>query len=121
MDFYMHHGRTDPDGAPQSLVRYKDESTDQGVRIEYIDIDDWGFEGPRLTGVIGFHCTYGVDGNWNLYFEDKRSADEAQHVTGWHRWDECALTARFSEDNSLLRIDDPEYSVPHYFGDWGIK
>ena len=114
MDFYMYHGRTDPTGPPQAIVR-------AGDKVEYVDIDDWGFEGPRLKGVIGFHCTYGTSGHWNLWFKSDRAADEAHWLTGWERWDDRALTARFSSDGSLLRINDPAYPRAHYFGDWGIK
>lgn len=114
MDFYMHHGRTNPDGAAQQKVIYSD-------RVEYLDVDDWGFEGPRLKGVIGFHCTYGVQGNWNLWFEDSSSADEAARVTGWEFFDNNALTVKFSEDNSTVKITDPDSGAFEFFGDWGIK
>lgn len=111
MDFYMYHGRTTPDGPPQQL-------DDKGVPS---DVDDWGFEGPRLHGVIGFHCTYGVSGTWTLWFDSKESADEAAAMTGWDRWDETSLEVRFSTDETLVVIRDPRYDRLHYFGDWGIK
>ena len=114
MDFYMYHGRIDPKGSPQAYTR-----TVEGV--QYSDVDDWGFEGRRLSGVIGFHCTYGPHGHFNLYFEDDRAAKEAQRVTGWDEWEDNALTVRFSPEYDQVRIDDPAFGIPHYFGDWGIK
>lgn len=111
MDFYMLHGRTAPDGPPQSI-------DDKG---NVTDIDDWGFDGPRLGGVVGFHCTYGASGHWNLWFDEPTSADIAQALTGWERWDDCALTVRFSDDGTLVAIRDRDYNRDHFFGDWGLK
>lgn len=111
MDFYMYHGRIAPDAPPQRL---DEDGTAHAV-------DDWGFDGPRLSGVIGFHCTYGTSGHWNLYFESKEATDVAQGITGWERWDEDALTVDFSPDNDMVCIRDLTYNRPHYFGDWGIK
>lgn len=110
MNFYMHHGRTDPDGLPQVLG---EDGTPR-------DVDDWGFEGPRLSGVIGFHSTYGSQGHWNLWFDEPTSADIAHALTGWEFWDDCALTVRFSPDDSLVAIRDAAYNRDHYFADWGI-
>lgn len=107
MDFYMYHGRLDPDGGP---------SDEDGNCI-----DNWGFEGPRLAGVTGFHCTYGVDGHWNLWFDKPTSADIAEALTGWDRWEDCALTVAFSTDNSLVSIFNTAKQRAEYFGDWGIK
>lgn len=108
----MHHGRTDPDGAPQQRVVYSD-------RVEYIDVDDWGFDGPRLKGVTGFHCTYGVDGHFNLWFESDSAASEAEKLTGWNFWDNNALTVEFSKDNTMVKIHTRDNEI-HYFGDWGL-
>lgn len=111
MDFYMHHGRTDPDGPPQLL-------DSNGTPF---DVDDWGFEGPHLTGCIGFHATYGVQGHWNLYFENSDAANRAEALTGWQRWDDNCLTVDFSTDNSCVRIRDAQFNRDHFFGDWGLK
>jgi len=107
MDFYMHHGRLDPKGGPEDPPGNP--------------VDGWGFEGPRLQGCIGFHCTYGVDGHFNVFFEDWKARAIARELTGWEPWDETGLTARFSDDNTLLAIEDRCSGVTHYFGDWGIK
>ena len=110
MVFYMTHGRVD-NGPPQSLAK------DGTATV----IDDWGFDGPRLPGVIGFHCTYGVDGYWNLYFDTPQHVALAQAATGWQTWHDLVLTVEFSDDNSLVKIRDPVFDRYHYFGDWGIK
>lgn len=107
MDFYMHHGRTAPDGKPTDY---------QGNPV-----DDWGFDGPRLHGCTGFHCTYGVDGHFNVFFESTAARDAAIKQTGWPEWEETSLTALFSDDNSLLKIWNAERGRIDYFGDWGIK
>lgn len=112
MDFYMYHGRTDPDGPPQTLTKYSD-------RVEYHDVDDWGFDGPRLTGVKGFHCTYGSDGEFNLWFESDSAADAAQKLTGWPFYDTAALTVLFDSRHSLVKIHTRDNEI-HYFGDWGL-
>lgn len=117
MDFYMYHGRTDPEGPPQQRIVYDDF----GNRIEYRDVDDWGFEGPRLKGVVGIHCTYGVQGHWNLYFESNSAANAARLLTGWRMWDDNALTVAFNDDNSMVKIRAAGEDMDHYFGDWGIK
>lgn len=115
MDFYMYHGRTDPEGKPQS------ERKENGTTTYHDVEDDWGFDGPRLTGAIGFHCTYGIGGEWNLYFESDSAAFAASKLTGWSMVGDDSLTVRFSENNELVRIKDPASGKFHYFGDWGIK
>lgn len=107
MDFYMYHGRLTDKGGP----------TD----VEGNPIDDWGFEGPRLHGCIGFHCTYGVNGHFNVFFEDKAARDAAFEQTGWQAWQDNALTARFSKDDDLLMAWNAARKRWEYFGDWGIK
>lgn len=107
MNFYMLHGRLDPDGQPENPPGSP--------------VDDWGFDGPRLEGVIGFHCTYGTSGYFNVFFEDWKARAIAQAQTGWEAWEDNALTARFSSDDSLLVIKDRISGRDHYFGDWGIK
>lgn len=107
MDFYMHHGRLNPDGG--------------GSDEEGKEIDDWGFEGPRLKDCIGFHCTYGADGHFNVFFKDANAAETAQRLTGWSKWDDNALTAEYFRDGSLLRIYNRLLGRVEFFGDWGIK
>lgn len=111
MEFYMTHGRTDPDGGPQQLNHDTGEAT---------YVDDWGFDGPRIKGVVGFHSTYGTEGYWNLYFKSEMAAEVAKRITGWERWDDHALTVDFSPDGSLVRMWDRRWKRYHYFGDWGL-
>lgn len=105
MNLYMHHGRLDPSGP--------------GTDEDGNPVDDWGFEGPRFGGVIGFHCTYGFDGHFNIWFESIEACDAAQRVTGWNYFDDCALTVAVEEN--CLRIWNREKQRHEYFGDWGIK
>lgn len=110
MEFYAHHGRTDQFGSPE-LLAADGTPTPSG---------DWGFDGPRLHGVKGFHCTYGVSGHWNLWFHSDRAANEAHALTGWEKFDDAALTVTFSDDGTLLKLYNREFERYHYFGDWGI-
>ena len=107
MDFYMYHGRTRDDGGPTSR--------------DGEPVDDFGFEGPRLERCIGFHCTYGAQGDFNVFFEDWQARAIAQAQTGWDTWDDNGLVARFSKGNDLVEIKDRESRALHFFGDWGIK
>lgn len=107
MDFYMYHGRlSESDGATDT---------------EGQPIDGWGFEGPRLEKCIGFHCTYGAEGHFNVFFEDTAARNAAQELTGWPVWNDKALIAQFSSDYTLLKILEPKRFRLEYFGDWGIK
>jgi hypothetical protein len=105
MDLYMSHGRLNPNGT--------------GSDIYGVEIDDWGFEGPRLHGVIGFHCTYGLDGTFAVYFESAEACEAAQALTGWDWWDDRALLLQTEED--CVRIYNNERKRFEYFGDWGMK
>lgn len=107
MDFYMYHGRVGDNGPPTDT--------------EGNEVDGWGFDGPRLPGVIGFHCTYGAEGHWNLWFESNAARDAARALTGWEVWEDNALTVTFNSDNSMVRIWNPARNRFEYFGDWGIK
>lgn len=113
MDLYMFHGRTDPNGGPETKTVNSDGT------IDYCAVDDWGFDGPRLKGVVGFHCTYGHSGNFNVYFESNDAMRIAHALTGWSIWCDDALTADFEPDGTLLKIA-PEGGTIEYFGDWGI-
>lgn len=105
MKFYMNHGRTES-GPP----------TDVDGNV----VDDWGFDGPTLEGVTGFHCTYGLGGTFTVYFATASAAAAAREKTGWREWDENALTAAFNTDSDLLQIWNPERERVEYFGDWGV-
>lgn len=101
----MLHGRLDPKGS--------------GTDYDGNEVDNWGFNGPTLSGVIGFHCTYGFDGHFNIWFESKEAAAAAAALTGWDLFDDCALTVEMEED--CLRTWNRELERHEYFGDWGIK
>lgn len=107
MNLYIYHGRLSEKGGP----------TD----VDGNPIDDWGFEGPTLKECIGFHCTYGVDGRFNVFFASKAARDAAKEQTGWPTWEHKSLTALFSADNDLLKIWNANRGRVEYFGDWGIK
>jgi hypothetical protein len=77
------------------------------------DMEDWGFDGPRLTGVIGLHQTY--DTNVRIVFENRAAMLRAKEATGWLEWDDNSLELARCEDLVMTY-------VPHkrYFGDWGL-
>lgn len=106
MNFYMYHGRYTPDGPPQE----KDGT----------ETEDWGFVGPTLEGVVGFHSTYG---DLNVVFKDAQKWAAAQWQTGWASGvAEYSLQAMFSDDGDLIKCCPPNRNHDfHYFGDWGIK
>ena len=103
----MHHGRVSEDSGPTT--------------VDGTPVDDWGFDGPRLKRCIGFHCTYGVVGHFNVWFEDKAARDAAFLETGWEVWDDAALTADFSKANDLIKVWNAKRNRWEYFGDWGVK
>ena len=105
MNLYMTHGRLDPDTS--------------GTDIEGNEVEDWGFDGPTLAGSIGFHCTYGFDGQFNIWFKDEEACSNARAATGWDRFDDCALTVEVQGD--CLRIYSLERDRFEYFGEWGLK
>jgi hypothetical protein len=102
MDLYIYHGRLDPKGPATDL--------------EGNEVDDWGFEGPRLQGVLGFHCTYDL---FNVFFDSIENADNAQVLTGWEKWDEKVLTLEMTDN--CVRIYNVKRGRFEYFGDWGMK
>ncbi len=101
---YMHHGRLDPSTG--------------GTDEEGNEVDDWGFEGPNLVGVIGTHVTYG---ELRVFFGDATAARVAKALTGWAdgNGDED-LCVNFSEDNSCLRRFNAARGRDEFFGDWGL-
>lgn len=91
-ELYLKHGRSDP----------------------HEKLDDWGFEGPRLAGVIGVHQTYG--NAINVFFKDRQHMLMAKSRTRWDEWDENALTMNWCGD----LVYCCEGAVESYYGDWGI-
>lgn len=92
LDLYMSHGRRDPAE----------------------EMPDWGFDGPRLSNVIGIHETYRT--TLRVIFADAESAKQAQRATGWDSWDTCELEAQIASD--MLACDHRGDRA--YFGDWGL-
>lgn len=96
------HGRLDPNGGASD--------------VEGNLIDDWGFDGPRLEGVIGISFTYNT---YSLAFVDKAACDKALALTGWgYGVHEHTLEMRFEED--CLSIWNAERQRHEYFGDWSL-
>jgi hypothetical protein len=93
LTFNMIHGRHDP---KESL-------------------DDWGFDGPLLTGISWVACTYNV--HWRICFESKEDFDLAKEATGWEEWDENQLLLKFHDDMLEARDSDGK---PAWYGDWSI-
>ncbi|MBD2745903.1 hypothetical protein IC232_04240 [Microvirga sp. BT688] len=88
------------------------------------DMEDWGFNGPRLQGVDGIHVTYG---NINVHFAGDAYLLAAQQLTGWDRFGDTALTVRMAEDcvevrgfNGHDNDNTPLTDATVYFGDWGL-
>jgi hypothetical protein len=88
------------------------------------NLDDWGFDGPRLQGVEGIHGTYG---NINIHFATEEDLIAAQQLTGWEKFGDNALTLRMAEDCVEVRGFDghdndksPLTGATVYFGDWGL-
>lgn len=89
MDFLMLHGRDTPDK----------------------DMDDWGFNGPTLEGVLWVHFTYMQ--TLTIGFNNAENFNKAQELTGWPHWDELILEMKF-EDDLLL-------AGGKYYGDWELQ
>lgn len=105
MHLYIYHGRLSPKSGP----------TDEDGN----ERDDWGFYGPKLEGVTGFHTTYFDQGHFNVYFENKAARDAAFELTGWELWDDNALTVAI--DDGCLKRWNKERRRWEYFGDWGME
>lgn len=79
------------------------------------EMDDWGFNGPAIPGIIAVHYTYGAA---NIYFESVEAANHAQSLTGWKKWGSNVLEMRTKED--LVEAVNPE--LGHcFFGDWEFQ
>lgn len=92
-DLYLHHGRHDPAQ----------------------DMANWGFDGPRISGVTGTHWTYGT---WQIVFSSAAAAKAAQEETGWNIGnDDNMLEMPVHEDLAVATGKD---EVRCYYGDWGL-
>lgn len=92
-DLYLHHGRHNPAQ----------------------DMPDWGFDGPRISGVTGMHWTYGT---WQIVFTSQADAKAAQEQTAWSIGnDDNMLEMPIYEDLAVASVKDRGTC---YFGDWGL-
>lgn len=81
-------------------------------------MEDWGFAGPTLTGIVALHVTYMA--TLVLYFTDHHAAQRAHALTGWPHWDDTALELMFHDDLLMVRpisLDRPAA----YYGDWELQ
>lgn len=98
----LYHGRLDPDGP----------ATDTEGNVT----DDWGFEGPELSGITAIDFTYG---NWMPVFNTHNQAAIAKALTGWDGGNmEYSLTIRTSDRGDLIRIWNGARQRDEYFGDF---
>lgn len=88
MDLILFHGRDTPDE----------------------DIDDWGFQGPTLHGVLDLHVTYMQ--TFTVWFNSRENFNAAHAATGWRKWDDLALEMQI-EDELVV-------AGGKYYGDWEI-
>ena len=88
VELYLKHGRNNPSE----------------------DLEEWGFDGPRLQNVIGTHQTYGTA--IKVFFATEADARAAQGLTGWEVWDANSLTMKWKDD--LVEAGGK------FYGDWGL-
>lgn len=93
MDLYLYHGR-----------KAKDEQ-----------LEDWGFEGPVLHEVKGFHCTYLQ--TYRVVFNNEAAMEAAKALTGRRSWDTHALEMSLEEDMVKTEVAD----IASWYGDWGFN
>lgn len=87
------------------------------------EMDDWGFNGPTIEGIVAVHFTYGEP---HVFFARDEDANKAWEITDWEWFDDKALIARTFDD--LLVMDNVEISEDGevwvgraYFGDWEVQ
>jgi len=83
------------------------------------DLDDWGFQGPTLVGVVAVHVTY--LSTWRVIFDRASDAAAAQNVTGWKYFAATGgteLEMEFHED--LVYVHGGGF-MDGYFGDWSLE
>lgn len=78
-------------------------------------LDDWGFNGPILSGVAWVHWTYG---HFNVAFCTKADRDAAKAATGWREVDDLVLGMPIHDD--LVVITPPDQPNA-YFGDFELQ
>lgn len=75
------------------------------------EMNDWGFDGPSIPGVVAIAATY--QNNFRLIFGSAEAYQEAKNITGWPDWDENSLEMQFFDD--LLLVGGK------FYGDWMLK
>lgn len=103
-------GKTDkPPTAMRILLIHGRYDVDQ-------EMDDWGFRGPHIEGIVALHATYLT--TFAVWFLDKEAAEKARAMTGWKEWDENALEMRFNKDLLVAKDIDGQTA---YYGDWELQ
>lgn len=90
-------------------------TTMHGRRDPNQDMEDWGFDGPIIDGIIAVHSTYGSK---NVFFATNEAAEKAHRVTGWPFFDNNALEMRFQDGMLLLTPADASAA---WYGDWELQ
>ena len=78
-------------------------------------MEDWGFDGPLLSGVQSLHITYLA--TFAVAFVDLSACEAAAARTGWRLWDENTLEMRIVNDLIATIVDDKAA----YYGDWSLS
>lgn len=95
LDLVLLHGRRDPNE----------------------DMDDWGFSGPTLQGVVWTHWTYG---SMNVAFATPELAKEAEKQTGWNWVDDNVLEMGLLDD-LVVTCGNSGHDDPEYYGDFELQ
>ncbi len=82
------------------------------------ELDDWGFNGPTLTGIEALHVTY--QSTFVLHFVDAAAAQAAHALTGWPYFDQDALELTFHDD-MLLVVPIASDGPMAWYGDWEVQ
>lgn len=76
-------------------------------------MNDWGFDGPDIDGIVALHVTYNA--THVLHFATVGAAKKAAEITGWEVWDNRALSLQFRDDMLYMPARG------EYYGDWEIQ
>ena len=80
------------------------------------EVDDWGFEGPKLPGAKSVVWTYG---GIAFLFEDHAAYKYAKHYT---RWPDAPFdnSLHLQVDADVVRTFNPDRVRYEFFGDWSL-
>lgn len=73
-------------------------------------MDEWGFNGPSLSGVDSFEQMYGE--TYTVGFITMEAKNEAQRCTGWPTWDDKVLEA--PNIDGLIMTNEPGKPTRYY-------